>query len=334
MALDGPHLASVVATELCGYDPVPELVAAELRRFEGQLLWQVAAIVADVERAVLDQLEEREDVLLSLDHAGGAELARVVELEGDVRRTVQNMVAPVAVLVEALVEDRSGMIAHRQAMLHVVLDLFLHGEGRVLDLGKFDVELAAPDPFAEGLALHLRELELVLLIAVGVFELGRVNLVETVGNQNALQRDRPGHRDRLHPRGPARYQDPGRQGPFLFARRELAVLAVADVVILPVDQREGVFSLVAQRLDWNQLFFAGSGAGLVDVVVNDRLTGLIQKVAGWQLGSVETVALNKEVANAKEIVHDCPVISLTNRDVGLVLVVLQAGVKLTEILVL
>lgn len=78
------------------------------------------------------------------------------------------MIAPVAVLVETLVEDAPWVVGHGLPVVHVMVDLLLHGEGGVLDLAEFDVELAAPDPLAEGLALHLRELELVLLIAVDV----------------------------------------------------------------------------------------------------------------------------------------------------------------------
>lgn len=129
------------------------------------------------------------------------------------------MVAPVAILVEALVEDAPRVIGHGLPVVHVVVDLLLHGEGGVLDLTKLDVELAAPDPLAEGLTLHLRELELVLLVTVDVLKLGRIDRVKTVGEQGALDRDHiltelgcP------HPRRRSVHHNPAGQRPFLFCR--------------------------------------------------------------------------------------------------------------------
>lgn len=180
--LNIPHLLGVVAIQLLSDDPVLELVVPQLGWLEGQLLRQVAVVVADVQGAIGDVLEEREDVLLGLDNTGGSKPAGVVQLERDVRRTIQDVVAPVAVLVETLVKDAPRVIGHGLPVVHIVVDLLLHGEGRVLDFAELDVELTAPNPLAEGLALHLRKLKLVLLIAVDVLELGRIDRVEAVGN--------------------------------------------------------------------------------------------------------------------------------------------------------
>lgn len=109
---------------------------------------------------------------------------------------------------------------------------------------------------------------------------------------------------------------------------------MADVAILPVEQREGVVGLVTLGLDRDQLVLASGGAGLADVVVDDRLAGLIEEVAGRKLSRVDPVALDKEVADTKEVIHHGPIVGLTDRDVGLVLVVLQVGVELAEVLVL
>lgn len=129
------------------------------------------------------------------------------------------MVAPVAVLVEALIEDAPRVVGHGLAVVHVVVDLFLHGEGGVLNLAEFDVELAAPDPLAEGLALHLRELELVLLITVDVLELGRVDRVEAVGDQGALDWNHGlVELGRPHPRCRSVHDNPASQRPFPLRR--------------------------------------------------------------------------------------------------------------------
>ena len=162
-----------------------------------------------------------------------------------------------------------------------------------------------------------------------------VDLIEAVRDQDALDGN-----DGLvepcwtHPGCLTVDNDPAGQGPFPFGRRQLLVAGRADVVILPVEQWEGVLGLVAFGLDRDQLVLAGGGAGLADVVVDDRLTGLIEEAAGRQLAGIGAVALDEEVADAKEVVHHGPVISLADRDVGLVLVVLQVGVELTEVLVL
>lgn len=165
-------------------------------------------------------LEEREDILLGLGNAGGSKAAEVVQTEGDIWRSVQDVVAPVAVLVEALVEDTARVIVgHRCPVGHVVLDLLLHGEGSVLDFTEFDMELAAPDPLAKGLGLHLGELELVFLTTVDVLELGWIDPIEAVGNQDALGRD-DGRMElgRSHPgRGPID-DDPAGQSPFSLRR--------------------------------------------------------------------------------------------------------------------
>ena len=79
--LDVPYLLGVVAVQLLGDDPVLELVVPQLGRLEGQLLRQVAVVVADVQGAIGDVLEEREHVLLGLDDAGRSEPAGVVQLE-------------------------------------------------------------------------------------------------------------------------------------------------------------------------------------------------------------------------------------------------------------
>ena len=79
--LEGPHLPGVVAVQLLGDDPVLELVIPQLGWLEGQLLRQVAVVVADVQGAIGDVLEEREDVLLGLDDAGRSEPAGVVQLK-------------------------------------------------------------------------------------------------------------------------------------------------------------------------------------------------------------------------------------------------------------
>ena len=245
------------------------------------------------------------------------------------------MVAPVAVLVETFVEDAPRVIGHGLPVVHIVVDLLLHSEGGVLDLAKLDVELAAPDPLAEGLALHLRELELVLLIAVDILELGGIDRVEAVGDQGALERDHgPVELGGPHPRRRPVHHDPAGQGPFLFRRRQLLVAGVANVAVLPVKQREGIVGLVAFGLDRNQLVLAGGGAGLADVVVDDRLAGLIEEVARRKLSRVGPVALDKEIADPEEVVHYGPVISLADRNISLVLVVLQAGIELAEVLVL
>lgn len=83
--LDVPYLSGVVAVQLLGDDPVLELVVPQLGWLEGQLLRQVAVVVADVQGAVGDVLEKREDVLLGLDDAGRAEPAEVVQFKRDVR---------------------------------------------------------------------------------------------------------------------------------------------------------------------------------------------------------------------------------------------------------
>ena len=146
------------------------------------------------------------------------------------------MVAPVAVLVETFVEDAPRVIGHGLPVVHIVVDLLLHSEGGVLDLAKLDVELAAPDPLAEGLALHLRKLKLVLLIAVDILELGGIDRVEAVGDQGALERDHgPVELGGPHPRRRPVHHDPAGQGPLLFRRRQLLVAGVADVAILPVE---------------------------------------------------------------------------------------------------
>lgn len=73
---------------------------------------------------------------------------------------------------------------------------------------------------------------------------------------------------------------------------------------------------------------------MANIVVDDRLASLVEKVAGREFGGVDAVALHEEVANAEEVVHHGPVVGLADRDVSLVLVILQAGVELTEVLVL
>ena len=129
------------------------------------------------------------------------------------------MVAPVAVLVETFVEDAPRVIGHGLPVVHVVVDLLLHSEGGVLDLAEFDVELAAPDPLAEGLALHLRELELVLFVTVDVLELGWVDRVEAVGDQGALDWNHGLVKlGRSHPRRRPVHDNPAGQGPFLLRR--------------------------------------------------------------------------------------------------------------------
>lgn len=81
MPLDGLYLLGVVAVQLLSDDPVLKLVVPQLGRLEGQLLRQVAVVVADVQGAVGDVLKEREHVLLGLDDAGRPEPAGVVQLE-------------------------------------------------------------------------------------------------------------------------------------------------------------------------------------------------------------------------------------------------------------
>lgn len=83
--LDVPYLSGVVAVQLLSDDPVLELVIPQLGWLEGQLLRQVAVVVADVQGAIGDVLEEREDVLLSLDNTGGSKPAEVVQFKRDVR---------------------------------------------------------------------------------------------------------------------------------------------------------------------------------------------------------------------------------------------------------
>lgn len=129
------------------------------------------------------------------------------------------MVAPVAVLVEALIEDAPRVVGHGLAVVHVVVDLFLHGEGGVLNLAELDVELAAPNPLTKGLALHLWELELVLLVTVDILELGGVDRVEAVGDQGALDWNHGlMELGRPHPRRRPVHHDPAGQGPLLFRR--------------------------------------------------------------------------------------------------------------------
>lgn len=79
--LNIPHLLGVVAIQLLGDDPVLELVVPQLGRLEGQLLRQVAVVVANVQGTIGNVLEERENILLGLDNTGRPKSAGVVQLE-------------------------------------------------------------------------------------------------------------------------------------------------------------------------------------------------------------------------------------------------------------
>ena len=80
---------------------------------------------------------------------------------------------------------------------------------------------------------------------------------------------------------------------------------------------------------------SGSGLiGLTAIIVDNRVRGLIHEVAGRDFRCVLAVTLHEEVLYTKEVVHDAPIIGLADGDVRLVLVVLQAGVELAQVLIL
>ena len=109
---------------------------------------------------------------------------------------------------------------------------------------------------------------------------------------------------------------------------------MADVGILPIKQRKGIIRPIAISRGWNQLCLIGRVGRLPDVIVDFGFGSSIKEIAAWNFIGVLAVALHEQILDAKEIIQNGSVINLTQRDVGLILSVLQRGAELSQILVL